>query len=388
MTTPYPQTPGDRREDHAEGVAAAVAAVWAQAELVIIAAISSLARKTALGLITRVQARRKLAQTVTSVYQAAQPKIQAALDQAAADTAAAAREAATAELGPQAARIVPAPDLSPLAASLGEASATAAKDAGARLDAAIDAGSSAEPSPASGPASIFRATSDAYRYAVEGAVRDTRGGAPYSTLSLSRVQAAQKALDDLAAHGITGFTDSAGRNWDLASYVEMATRTAVSNSWDDLLAKAAQRGGLDLAEIYTHSTEGSCPHCLPWLGRTVSLTGSTAGYPSLAEAKVTGFRHPSCRCFFVVLGAGAMQDVTSPVPLDQAAEAYKASQRQRALERRVRAAHRQSQAAITPQARTKARRELATATRASAEHRQRYGVRVVRYRRRESLGAR
>ena len=115
------------------------------------------------------------------------------------------------------------------------------------------------------------------------AIRDTRGGAPCSSLSHSRLQAAQKALDDLAAHGITGFTDWAGRNWDLATYVEMATRTAVSNIWDELRAAAMVRSGLDLAVIGTHSTEGSCLHCLPWLGRTISLTGATTGYPTMTK---------------------------------------------------------------------------------------------------------
>jgi hypothetical protein len=46
---------------------------------------------------------------------------------------------------------------------------------------------------------------------------------------------AQKALDILTAHGITGFTDRSGRNWDLLAYVEMATLIAVSNAHDNVL---------------------------------------------------------------------------------------------------------------------------------------------------------
>lgn len=352
-------TPGDQREDHAQAVADTIAALYASAELAIIATISSLARKVAAGQIAPVAARRRLAQTVKAVYALVQPRIQAALDEAGADTAAVIREAVTADLGSDAAETVTVPDLTALATSLGDASTAAAQNASAQLSAALSA------------------------------IGNVRGGAPYSSLSLSRIQAAQKALDDLAEHGITGFTDKAGRNWDLASYVEMATRTAVSNSWDDLLAQAATRSGYDLVFTYTHSTEGSCPLCLPWLGRTLSLVPS-GEYPTVAEAKAAGFRHPNCRCGWYVAGAGGMQDVTNPVPDDQVAAAYKASQRQRALEHHVREAQRRSQAAITPQARSQARRGLAAARAVSAQHRSRYGVRMLKVaaHRRESLGAR
>lgn len=388
MTTPYPQTPGDRREDHAQDIADAIGTIYAQAELAIIAAVAALSRKVVTGALVRQVAARRLNQTVAVILDTIRPRVEAALSQAATDTAtnvtagteSGAVPAVTTSVAVQALDVV-LPD------SLTAAESAAQQSAADAFDAVVQAASDVmadETTAAAGTGNIFRQVNDAYQFAVRGAIYDTRGGAPYSSLSLSRVQAAQKALDDLAAHGITGFTDSAGRNWDLASYVEMATRTAVSNMWDDLLAKAAQRSGLDLVFTYTHSTEGSCPLCIPWLGRILSLSGHAEGYPSIADAKAAGFRHPSCRCSWKILGAGGMDDVTSPVPDDQAAAAYKASQRQRALERNVRVADRRSHAAITPQGSTQARRELAAARRASAEHRERYGVRVRRVRRRES----
>jgi hypothetical protein len=161
-------------------------------------------------------------------------------------------------------------------------------------------------------------------------------------------------------------------------YVEMATRTAVSNMWDELQAAAMVRSGLDLAVIGTHSTEGSCLHCLPWLGHTISLTGATAGYATYDEARATGFRHPNCRCFVMPPGDHSAQDVTNPVAVDQAAEVYKASQRQRVLERRVRIAARRHEAAITPQARNRARRDLAAARAASDAHRRQSGLRMMK----------
>jgi Phage minor capsid protein 2 len=317
LTTPAPyQTPGDRREDAAITVGQVVADVYARAELAIIAALAKLARRSAAGAVSGQAAAAQLARTSTAVLTAAAEHTRATLDQAAAAVTAQVREQVMADLGAEAALQVGVPDTTTLAASLDGAITTAAGNVQATLTAATQplplpagtGGAAPPPVPPSPPSwQPFRGEGDPYRYAVEGAIRDTRGGAPYSSLSYSRLQAAQKALDDLAAHGITGFTDKAGRNWDLATYVEMATRTAVSNMWDELQASAMVRSGIDLALIGTHSTEGSCPRCLPWLGQTISLTGATEGYPTYDEARATGFRHPNCFPGYVPVSS------TSPV---------------------------------------------------------------------------
>lgn len=373
MAAPPPYTSGDAREDQAQESAAAMAAIFAGIEALLIAAIASLARKAAAGAMSEAVAQRHLARTIQAVYAAATPRIQAVLAQGATAAGEGARQAAAADLGPQMPTISQ-PALPGLAASLTRAGETAADSATQQLTEVIQAAGETVPP----PPGVFRKVPDIYQQAVRGAIERTRGGLPASSLSLSRIQAAQAALDDLADHGITGFTDAAGRNWDLASYVEMATRTAVSGLWEDLQNGAMIRAGIDLAKVGTHSTEGSCPHCLPWLGRTVSLAGATAGYPTLDEAKATGFRHPNCRCFLIPEGAGIAADVTNPVPMDEAAAAYKASQRQRALERHVRAAGRRYQAAITPAARSAARRDLAHARAVSAAHRQAHRLRIMR----------
>jgi len=70
--------------------------------------------------------------------------------------------------------------------------------------------------------------------------------------------------------------------------------------------------------------------------------------------------------------------VTNPVPIQQAAEVYKASQRQRLPERRLQAAGRREATAMTPRARTRARRDLAAARAASTERQQRTGLRMMK----------
>lgn len=350
MATPLPpRTPGDRREDFAQRVAEAIAAIYAQAEEAIVTTIAALARRVAAGTLAFAAARQRLAHTVRAAFATVAARVHAMLGHTFADTGAAEE----------------------LAQRFDEAAATAAQAAVDALTAVATAAQQAHPEPTlTTAASVF----SLQRKTAEQAVAATRGGLPATSLSLSRIQAAQKALDELAAHGITGFVDRTGRRWDLIAYVEMATRTAVSNAWDDLQAQAAARAGLDLVIVATHSTEGSCQKCLPWLGRTLSLTGATPSTPTLADAKAAGFRHPNCRCFWTPVGAALAAEVTNPMPLDRAAAVYAASQRQRALERRVRKAHRELAAAVTPAARTKARRNLAAARAASAAHRQRTGL--------------
>ena len=349
-----PQTRGDQRENHAQDAADAVAAIVGPAELLLIATVAALAHKIAVGVMPVAVAQRRLKQVAGALFDRAAPQIRAVLDEAQATAAAGVRQIMATDLGHETALSIGRPNLSQLVQSLDHALDTATATLQDNLSAAQRAAD-----------------------AVQGAIGSTRGGAPYSSLSLSRIQAAQKALDGLGEQGITGYTDRAGRRWNLVSYVEMATRTAISNAWDDLQADTMARSGLDLVTVSTHSTEGSCRHCLPWLGRTLSLTGATRDVPTLEDATAAGFRHPNCRCFWTPVGAGVMADVTNPVPLERAAAVYKASQRQRALERQVRDAGRRATAAITPAARAKARRDLAVARAASEAHRRKTGLRMT-----------
>jgi hypothetical protein len=385
MAAQWP-TPGDRREDHATAAGSAIAVIYEQAELVIIAAIATLARKVATRSMLPAIAARHLQQTVDRVLSGAAPQARAVLDEAMTGAAAQVRGMLAPTLalpGHTPTLPLPVARTEPLAALLDQATDTAAQSATRQLTAITAAAAQVtDAAPARAAAATSRLTllppppDNPYATALDKAFGKFNGF-PGQSLSYRRLQAAQGMLDELASKGITGFTDKAGRNWDLATYVEMATRTAVSNAWDDMQADVAVRSGLDLVETGTHSTEGSCPLCIPWLGRKLSLTGATPGYPTLAEAKAAGWRHPNCRCFWWIIGAGYMTDVTNPVPIGDAAAVYKHSQVQRTHERAVRVAGRRAQAAITPQAKTRARRELAAAHHAAAAHRQQHQLRIM-----------
>lgn len=78
---------------------------------------------------------------------------------------------------------------------------------------------------------ILRTAEDVYR----DVIADVAGRGVVGVQT--RRQVASEAVRRFAARGIAGFTDRAGRNWELASYAEMASRTA--------MGQAHLQGGID-----------------------------------------------------------------------------------------------------------------------------------------------
>jgi hypothetical protein len=134
----------------------------------------------------------------------------------------------------------------------------------------------------------------------------------------TRRQASQRALDQFAQRGITGFVDKAGRVWNLASYAEMAVRSVT--------ARAAVEGHVDaLVEIgqqlvIVSDAPLECPLCAPWEGEILAINGQSGPHTlrvdhtiqprslfaarrtvvvhaagSLEEAMRLGLFHPNCR---------------------------------------------------------------------------------------------
>ena len=184
-----------------------------------------------------------------------------------------------------------------------------------------------------------------------------------------RLAAAQQILDALADQGITVYTDAAGRRWDLASYVEMATRTAAARALVHRQLAAYTSQGHDTVVVAPGPAgRAPCPRCRPYVGQVLSIT-RPVGAGTLAEAIAGGLLHPNCRHSLIPAGAAPL-----PASAPPSRGVYEAEQRQRALERRVRAWRRRLAAALTPQAQATARRRLAAAQRASREHAVAHGL--------------
>lgn len=210
---------------------------------------------------------------------------------------------------------------------------------------------------------ILRAITDAYRQVVARVSGGTLLGVT------TRRQAAQRALDQFAARGVTGFVDRAGRSWDMASYAEMAVRSATG--------RAAVQGHVDRLEamgkslVIVSDAPLECPLCAPWEGEVLSLgegfgshtlllpdarqdsvtcTVHVAG--SLAEARAAGLFHPNCRHSVSVYLPGV---TTRPqAPLHPAGATYEDTQQQRYYERQIRMWKRRQAAAFDDDARRRA----------------------------------
>lgn len=191
---------------------------------------------------------------------------------------------------------------------------------------------------------ILRNTQDVYRQVISETSTQALLGVE------TRLETAQNALNMFAARGITGFVDRAGRRWDLASYVEMATRTAT--------ARAALQGhidrqieiGNDLVMVSSIGT--TCPICAQWQGKVLSISGNDKRYPSLESAKAAGLFHPNCK-HTITAYFPEIDDYEPPVTKNNP-EKYEATQKQRYNERQIRKWKRVEAAAMTPEAKAKA----------------------------------
>lgn len=193
----------------------------------------------------------------------------------------------------------------------------------------------------------LRSTEDIYREAVSESSMGVMAGAN------TRQDAIQNVLNKFAAKGVTGFVDKAGRHWDLASYSEMAIRTATS--------RAALQGHIDRQTaigndlIMVSSFGATCPICAPWAGKVLSISGKDPRYPSLESAKAAGLFHPNCKHTITAYFEG--MDYEEPkFPYNP--ELYAATQRQRYNERQIRKWKRLEAVALTPEEKEKASRKV------------------------------
>ena len=175
-----------------------------------------------------------------------------------------------------------------------------------------------------------------------------QGAASVVSGNMGLQEATRKAIHKLAEKGLPGFTDKAGRQWSPEAYVRMDLRSTMGNT-----ARAAQDArcdayGIDLIEVSSHL--GARPKCAPYQGRifsrdgsrgiTEDLNGGRIEYTPLSE---TSYGEPDG---LFGINCGHQQYPFIPgvslktyYPYDEAenAKRYEDTQRQRALERKIRA---------------------------------------------------
>lgn len=188
-------------------------------------------------------------------------------------------------------------------------------------------------------------------------------------VTTSRQQQAA-AVQRFLAEGITGFVDRSGRNWTVGAYAEMAGRTTVNRAFNDAGIWRMQQAGINLVTVVRGLD--SCKNCAAWAGAILSTDGTTGTVnlphatldgvtvpvhivATVEQARAQGWGHPNCRCRLVAYFPG-LTILQSDTTYDEAAEKERAEQRR--LEREIRAAKRDEAAAMTPEARKRARAEV------------------------------
>ena len=141
-------------------------------------------------------------------------------------------------------------------------------------------------------------------------------------------QAQARAWRELRRRGVTGFVDRADRRWNLATYVEMATRTASHRAFTDSNLATLGSFGIDL--VTAVGGKGQCEACGRWVGQVMSQTGtgpqtlqlehsihdgvmvSVRVKGSVDDAIADGFMHPNCRHTLVGYFPGLNNDTGEP----------------------------------------------------------------------------
>lgn len=204
----------------------------------------------------------------------------------------------------------------------------------------------------------------------------------------TRRQVMQRALDKYAERGVTGFVDRRGRRWEMTSHVEMSTRTVARHANREGLVDRLRTAGRPFVVVSNHAQE--CSLCRPWEGKVLTIDPSAMewegerAHATLDAALRAGLQHPNCRHRLSSYTPG-ITPKRDPQP-DPEGDA--ARQRQRALERQVRAAKRREAVALDPQAAAKARARVRDRQAALRDHVSGNGLKRQRDRERPQLGLR
>lgn len=174
----------------------------------------------------------------------------------------------------------------------------------------------------------------------------------------------QRELDRLANAGITGFTDSAGRQWSLETYVETVVRSHIADAAFAAYAQVLAQAGVRFAWIMPARV--GCTRCAPWAGKIISLDSTPAGTHtatdhlgrnrtvttagSFQDARTAGVFHPWCQHRLIPWTARQRRSWIPGPRIDRVARAES-----RYRHRTARAWDRRTRVALTPTAARHAR---------------------------------
>lgn len=195
---------------------------------------------------------------------------------------------------------------------------------------------------------VLRSVSDVYRRVIQQTISLEQTGV------MTRRQAAQRALNEFAAKGVTSYVDSSRRVWSMTSYTEMTMRTAVQRASLEGHLDRLRKRGKKLVFVSDHTEE--CQLCRPWEGKVLSLDPQVIppAVATLDEARARGLMHPNCRHTVGLY----VPELTELPTRTEDPEGDAARQRLRAMERKTREWRKREAAAITPREKERARAKV------------------------------
>lgn len=196
---------------------------------------------------------------------------------------------------------------------------------------------------------VLRRMDDIYKQTVYRAEMNMTAGA--KTLD----QAIDMATREFLNAGIDCIEYKNGHRVNIASYAEMALRTASHRAV--LLGEGKKRDEWGIHTVVVSAHANACPLCAPWQGKVLvddvfchgtADEAKELGYPLLSEAMKAGLLHPNCRHTISTYFPGITKLPEAP-DVYKAVGTYKAEQRQRELERKIRKWKRKAEGSLSPE---------------------------------------
>lgn len=196
---------------------------------------------------------------------------------------------------------------------------------------------------------VLRRMDDVYRKTIYNAEVQMAAGA--KTLD----QAIDLATKQFLEKGINCIEYKNGNRVNIASYAEMALRTASHRAM--LLGEGKKRDEWGIHTVVVSAHANTCPLCSSWQGKVlvddVFCRGAPEeaeelGYPLLSTAMRAGLLHPNCRHTISTYFPGITKLPEVP-DSDRAANTYQAEQKQRELERKIRKWKRKAEGSLSPE---------------------------------------
>lgn len=205
-------------------------------------------------------------------------------------------------------------------------------------------------------AAVLRQMDDVYRQTL------FKTQVHYNTGQVTLQQAIDESTKDFREKGIDAIVYSDGKRVNIASYAEMAIRTANHRAY--LMGEGKKRQEMGLAWVVVSAHATACELCAPWQGLVLiddvyTLDENEAMAAQLeppeelnyeprrlSEAMEAGLLHPNCRHNLSTYFPGITTLPEIPDPLEVLRN-YEAEQRQRYIERQIRKYKRLKEGAIS-----------------------------------------